>query len=141
MVFCRYAARYDLLEAEFEIWSVHCCEHERSTYVEEWVCNWTGVTEVVELVEAVGGESEFPLLPHLLPHANGDCCSAELAKAMLAELKRFSKKVRSVTVWSLCDAQTGEEVQSCTDGGFYTWMRSSGQRIGMCGNKVFFAGP
>ncbi len=103
--------------------------------------NWSGVHEFEGLVEETGGETEFPLLSHLLPHANGGCYPAELAEATLVDLDRFIEKVSDVDEWVLCDHETRDEVWASTEGGAFTWMYSFNQRIGMNGNKIFFDGP
>ncbi len=137
----QYQARYGQLSDEFERWAEQPCEHEWGDYCSEWISNWSGVSAFRDRVEDAGGEVEFPLLSHLLPHANGGQYPVELAEPTLKELDRFIKKVSDVDEWVLCDHETDKEVWTSTEGGSFTWMYSFNQRIGMSGGKVFFAGP
>ena len=137
----RFDARYGLLEIEFEAWVDHCCEHEYGDWCNEWVSNWAGAREFEDLVEAAGGEGEFPLLSHLIPSGNGGTHPAELAGATLAELDRFVARLADLDEYVLLAEDSGDVVWSVTDGGSHAWMYSRDQRIFMTGGRVVFEGP
>lgn len=135
----RFQARgYRELEREFEAWLMHCCEHVDTDYCFEWVSNWAGCAEFRSLVDEVGGEQEFPLLSTLLPDGNGGIYPAEKAEVTLAELNKFLEKISDIDLWVLCDLETDDEIWSSTDGATFTWRYGPNDRVGMCGEKVFF---
>ena len=134
----RFAARYGELEKAFYDWSDHCCEHENGDYVVEWVSNWAGVVEFESRVEEAGGEAEFPLLSHMLPHGNGGIYPVELAEATLKELDRFLEIITNVDEWVIVDAETEEKIWTSTPGSTFAWMRGPYDEVGMAGGKVYF---
>ena len=71
----------------------------------------------------------------------GGTYPVELVKPTLEELDRFIDKVTDIDEWVLLDYETDDEVWTQTDSGSFTWMYGPSQRMGMVGNKVFFAGP
>lgn len=134
----RFAARYGELERAFYDWSDHCCEHEDGDYVVEWVSNWAGVAGFESRVEEAGGEAEFPLLSHMLPHGNGGIYPVELAEATLKELDRFLEIITNVDEWVLVDAETEERIWTSTPGSTFVWMRGPYDEVGMAGGRVYF---
>lgn len=136
--FRRFEARYHKLERAFWAWYRHCCEHENTNFLNEWVDNWAGCAHFNALVEEAGGEEAFPLLSNLLPHANDGLYPAEKAKDTLDELDRFLEKISDVTQWMLCDYETETEICSWSNGETFTWMQNATDEIGMSGGAVFF---
>lgn len=137
--FRRYEARYGVLQHEFEEWQRDCCEHEDGYYCCERVGNWSGCAEFIQLVEEVGGESEFPLLSKFLPDGNDGLYPVEKVDATLSELDRFIEVISAIDQWVLCVCETEEEIWESVDSGSFTWMYGPFESIGMKGGKVFFA--
>lgn len=139
LTYRQFDARYDDLRREFQEWAVSCCEHEYGEYCSEWVGNIAGCAEFESLVEAAGGEAEFPLLAKLLPHANGGTYPAEMAAATLEELDRFIEKVSDVDEWVLCDAESDTEIWTSTEKASFPWMMGPFDEVRMIGGKVRFS--
>ena len=66
----------------------------------------------------------------LLPSGNGSSYPVEKAAATLEELDRFCQALPDLTVWVLCDAETGDEVWSNVPGTSFTWMMGPCDRAG-----------
>ncbi|MDO4797890.1 MAG: hypothetical protein Q4A01_07710 [Coriobacteriales bacterium] len=88
----------------------------------ECITNWAGVSAFRDRVKDAGGEAEFPLLSHLLPHVNNGMYPVELAEPTLVEFDRFIAKVSDIDEWVLCVDGTKDEVWGSTDNGFFTWI-------------------
>lgn len=134
----QFDARYGALWREFMDWANSCCEHECGEYCSERVGNIAGCAQFEALVEAAGGEAEFPLLSKLLPHANGGTYPAEMAAATLEELDRFVERVVDVDEWVLCDVESGAEIWASTEKGSFPWMMGPFDEVRMTGGKVCF---
>ncbi|WP_251197449.1 hypothetical protein [Anaerotardibacter muris] len=137
--FRRFLARYERLEEEIDEWARNGCSHESGELCSERVGNIAACAHFKSLVKEVGGEEEFPYLSKLLPYSNGGIYPVEKALKTLEELNRFIDVVSNVNEWVLCDMETEEEVWSCTTHASFVWMLSYDSRIGMAGDRVFFA--
>ncbi len=138
LTYRQFDARYGDLQREFEDWTVSCCDHEYGEYCSERVGNISGCAQFEAVVEAVGGEAEFPLLAKLLPHTNGGTYPAEMAAATLEELDRFIEKVSDVDEWVLCDAESNTEIWTSTEKASFPWMIGPYDEVRMTGGKVCF---
>lgn len=138
LTYRQFDARYGDLQREFQRWADSCCEHEYGEYCSERVDNIAGCAQFESLVEAAGGEAEFPLLAKLLPHANGGTYPAEMAAVTLEELDRFIEKVGDVDEWVLCDAKSDMEIWTSTEKGSFPWMMGPYDEVRMTGGKVRF---
>ena len=138
LTYRQFDARYGDLQREFEDWSGSCCEHAGGDYCSEWVSNIAGCAQFEDLVEAAGGEADFPLLSKLLSHANGGTYPAELAAATLAELDRFIEKVSDVDEWALCEAGSDTMIWTSTEKGSFPLMVAPFGEVRMTGGKVCF---